>query len=334
LDGRWICAAEPNDDGRAAKDSPPRRLFLLRAPNLLRHGERHPSQEIAETFVRDDQRELTDLLARMRPRLHRYCARMVGSAFDGEDVVQDALARAAVAFGDGVEHPERWLLRIAHNAALDALRRKRRAASRRAEAEMEQIADEAAAADARVAAEASLAAFLALPPLQRGAVILGDVLGHPLAEMTEILGVTDASAKAALHRGRASLKQHAADVAPPAAFSAAERARLRAYADRFNARDFDALRALLAEDVRLDLAGRTRLVGREVGLYFTHYGENPDWHVRPCLAEGRPALVISDPKAAGDYVVLIEWRAGEITAIHDYRFAPYIAETLKLEPLE
>jgi RNA polymerase sigma-70 factor (ECF subfamily) len=270
----------------------------------------------------------------MRPRLHRYCARMIGSAFDGEDVVQDALARAAVAYGDGVEHPERWLMRIAHNAALDALRRRRRLAARHAETEMETIADPASAADARVAAEASLAAFLGLPPLQRSTVILGDVLGHPLTEMTEILGVTDAAAKAALHRGRAVLRKHAGDVAAPVPFSAAERERLRAYADRFNARDFDALRALLAEDVRLDLANRARLVGREVGLYFTHYGENPDWHVRVCLAEGRPALAISDPKAAGDYVVLIEWRAGQIAAIHDYRFAPYIAETLTLEPLD
>jgi len=284
--------------------------------------------------VAESQRDLSELMATMRPRLHRYCARMVGSAFDGEDVVQDALARAALAYDQGIEHPERWLMRIAHNAALDALRRKRRAAARQAEAEMETIADSASAADARVAAEASLATFLALPPLQRSMVILGDVLGHPLAEMTEILGVTDAAGKAALHRGRAALRQHAGDAAPAVMFSAAERARLRAYADRFNARDFDALRALLAEDVRLDLANRTRLVGREVGLYFTHYGENPSWSVRLCLAEGRPALLISDPKASGDYVVRIEWRAGEIVAIHDYRFAPYVTEAVKLEALE
>lgn len=284
--------------------------------------------------MRDTQAELTDLMAQMRPRLHRYCARMVGSAFDGEDVVQDALARAAVAYDEGVEHPERWLMRIAHNAALDALRRRRRLAARYAETEMETIADPAAAADARVAAEASLAAFLGLPPLQRSMVILGDVLGHPLAETTEILGVTDAAAKAALHRGRIALKAHAADIARPLPFSATERAQLRAYADRFNARDFDALRALLAEDVRLDLANRTRLTGPPVGLYFTHYGENPDWRVRLCLAEGRPALVVSDPKAAGDYVVLIEWRAGQIAVIHDYRFAPYVTEAVVLEPLD
>ena len=283
------------------------------------------------------ERDLTELMARMRPRLHRYCARMVGSAFDGEDVVQDALARAAVAWDDRIEHAERWLLRIAHNAALDALRRRRRAAGRHAEAEMETIVDPGATADARVAAEASLVAFLALPPLQRGAVILGDVLGHPLSEMTKILQVTGASAKAALHRGRATLKRHAADAADaaaPVAFSAAERAKLRAYADRFNARDFEALRALLAEDVRLDLANRARLVGQEVGVYFTRYSENPEFRVRLCLAEGRPALAISDPKLAGDYVVMLEWRGGKIAVIRDYRHAPYVAEALTLEPLD
>ena len=277
---------------------------------------------------------LTELMGRMRPRLHRYCARMVGSAFDGEDVVQDALARAAVAFGPEIQQPERWLMRIAHNAALDALRRRKRQASRQLEIEMDQIADATSAADARVAAEASLAAFLALPPVQRGAVILADVLGHPLAETAEIFGVTEASAKAALHRGRAALRQHGADARPPASFSATEKARLRAYADRFNARDFDALRTLLAEDVQLDLANRARLTGREVAVYFTRYSENPDYLSRLCLAEGRLALAVTDPQLAGDYVVLIEWRGGEIAVIRDYRHAPYVAEALKLEALD
>ena len=71
---------------------------------------------------------LPDLLAAMRPRLHAYCARMVGSAFDGEDVVQDAMAKAASAWpgAGGIERPESWLFRIAHNTALDFLRRRDR----------------------------------------------------------------------------------------------------------------------------------------------------------------------------------------------------------------
>ena len=277
--------------------------------------------------------QLAELMTRMRPRLHRYCARMVGSAFDGEDVVQEALVRAVTYDGD-VEHLERWLMRVAHNAALDHLRRRRREELRHAEVEVETIVDCSAAADAHVATEASLAAFLTLPPLQRSTVILGDVLGHNLTELTEILGVTDAAAKSALHRGRTALKQHAANAAPERSYSAAEWARLRAYADHFNARDFGALRALLADDVRLDLANRSRLIGKEVGVYFNRYSQNPEYRVRLCLAEGRLALAVSDPKVQGDYVVLLEWRGGKIAIIHDYRHAHYVAEALKLEPLE
>ena len=114
-----------------------------------------------------------------------------------------------------------------------------------------------AAADARVAAAASLAAFLRLPVAQRSSVVLIDVLGHSLVETAEILGVSLAAVKAALHRARARLRELAdAPDGPAPSLAAAERDRLRAYADRFNARDFDALRALLAEDVRLDLVNR------------------------------------------------------------------------------
>src|SRR5438034_1593554 len=68
------------------------------------------------------------LLAELRPKLHRYCARMTGSVIDGEDVVQEALVKAILAFprSGSIGHPEGWLFRIAHNAALDHLRRRAR----------------------------------------------------------------------------------------------------------------------------------------------------------------------------------------------------------------
>ena len=68
------------------------------------------------------------LVVAMRPRLHRYCARMVGSVIDGEDVLQDALIKAVESFGSAgpIGNPEGWLFRIAHNTALDFLRRRNR----------------------------------------------------------------------------------------------------------------------------------------------------------------------------------------------------------------
>jgi RNA polymerase sigma-70 factor (ECF subfamily) len=274
----------------------------------------------------------------MRARLHRYCARMVGSAFDGEDVVQDALAKAAEAWpGAGpIEQPEAWLFRIAHNTALDALRRrKRQAASPQADAG--EVADESATADARVAATASLAAILLLPITQRASVVLIDVLGHSLAETATILDVSVAAVKASLHRARAQLKALAELSEPPSpVFSDDERARLRAYADRFNARDFDALRNLLADEVQLELVNRTRLNGRkDVSVYFSRYDAGPpDWRFSAGLAERRPALLVSDPADAScavRYVVLLDWIDGRIAAIRDFRYAEYVMDSVEAE---
>ena len=275
--------------------------------------------------------DLGRLMEAMRPRLHRYCARMVGSAIDGEDVVQDALAKAAAADPGDVERPERWLFRIAHNTALDALRHRRRHEGRGADVDPDDIGDPHAYADVRVAASEALRVFLRLPAVQRSVVILVDVLGHSIAETGEILQITLASGKAALQRGRARLKTWT-ETPPeiPAPSSAADVARLRAYADRFNARDFDALRGLLAEDVRLDLAARGRLEGAtKVSVYFSRYDQNPNWRLSLCLAEGRPALLLSDIEV-GDYVVLLVWRGDRIAAIRDFRYAPYAMEDMAL----
>src|SRR5436190_1911159 len=87
--------------------------------------------------------DTSGLLAEMRPKLHRYCARMVGSAIDGEDVLQDALIKAMEAFASTgrVGNPEGWLFKIAHNAALDFLRRRNRQQAIRSAEEVDMIAD-------------------------------------------------------------------------------------------------------------------------------------------------------------------------------------------------
>ena len=284
---------------------------------------------------------LEQLMGLMRPRLHRYCARMLGSAFDGEDVVQEALAKAAEALPDAgaLERPEAWLFRIAHNTALDALRRRKRQPKSGSGFDLTLIVDDASRADARVAASSSLATFLHLPTGQRSSLILADVLGHSLEETADILGMTLAAVKAALHRGREHLRrlEHAPGDGDVHELDADERARLRDYADRFNARDFDALRDLLAEEVRLDLANRRRLEGRkDVSFYFTRYSQSADWRFASGLAEGRPALLVSDPAdpaGAVRYVVLLGWADGRIISIRDFRYAPYVVEGLAIAPL-
>ncbi len=266
----------------------------------------------------------------LRPRLHRYAARMMGSAFDGEDVVQDAMAKLAVEDAGAIVDLDAWMFRVTHTCAIDALRRRRRQAVRDARAEI--IERDGDPADKRVAVTAGLATFLRLPPGPRSVVALADVLGHSIAETAAIIGMTKAAAKAALHRGRTRLRQIAHEDDVPVRMSPAEKQRLHRYADRFNAHDWDALRAMLAEDVRLDLVNRTKLSGaREVSVYFTRYAEAPNWHVGLGLAEGRPALLfrpLGDPDAPPVFVVLLEWADDRIAAIRDFHYATYVMDGL------
>ena len=113
-------------------------------------------------------------------------------------------------------------------------------------------------------AAASLRTFMRLPASQRSSVILSDVLGHSLQEICEIVGGSVPAVKAALQRGRARLRALAAeaDDAPVPALAEPERTRLKTYVERFNAHDFDAVRAMLAEDVRLEIVNRVRLDGK------------------------------------------------------------------------
>ena len=99
------------------------------------------------------------LLVAMRPKLHRYCARMVGSVIDGEDVLQDALIKAVEAFATAgpIGNPEGWLFRIAHNTALDFLRRRNRQEALYSEAEVDMMADQLDAVTSRQIASRSSA---------------------------------------------------------------------------------------------------------------------------------------------------------------------------------
>ncbi len=286
-----------------------------------------------------DLEALGRLMAEIRPRLHRYCARMVGSVFDGEDILQEALAKAAEALpaAGSLAKAESWLFTIAHNTALDALRRRKRQAEVPLESDSPELPEAPAEADSWVAATASLATLMQLPVLQRSTVVLMDVLEYSLAETVEILGTTLPAVKAALHRGRVRLKGMAAAESAPPALGEEERTRLRSYAERFNARDFDALRNLLAEDVRLDLVNRTQLAGRkDVSIYFTRYSERWDWKLTPGLAEGRPALLLSNPAdttGAVESIVLLDWSNGRISGIRDFFYARYVTDGLTVKKL-
>jgi RNA polymerase sigma-70 factor, ECF subfamily len=194
------------------------------------------------------------------------------------------------------------------------------------------IADEIDAVESRQIAATSLRTFMRLPVAQRSSVILMDVLGCSLAEVCEVMDYSLPAVKAALHRGRTQLRELAdePDDTPRPALSATDRARLDAYVTHFNARDFDAIRAMVADDVRLELVGKTRLNGKaEVSRYFGNYGKISDWHLMPGLVEGRPAILVFDPDAPGApprYFMLVDWQADKVATIRDFRHAAYVID--------
>jgi RNA polymerase sigma-70 factor, ECF subfamily len=277
--------------------------------------------------------DLERLLGALRPKLHRYCARMTGSVLDGEDVVQEAAIKALQALPrtGPLAHPEAWLFRIAHNTALDFLRRRNRQEAGRVSDDPDTVVDPVVAAEDRQSAAASLHLFARLPALQRSCVILMDVLGYSLQEIGTMLETSPGAVKAALHRGRKHLRELATEPEdrPALHLAETERRRLAVYVERFNARDFDALRDLLTDDVQLDLVGRGRRNGRrDVGQYFHNYSTRHDWRFAPGQVEGRPAALVWDTATPTDrpaYFVLLDWTDGRLAAIRDFRYARYAA---------
>jgi RNA polymerase sigma-70 factor, ECF subfamily len=287
----------------------------------------------------DPKVEFERLLAELRPRLHRYCARMTGSVIDGEDVLQETLVKAIEAFPHTgpLANVEGWLFRIAHNAALDFLRRRtRREGVQDGDEALEAIADPDSEIERRQAAAASLRTLMRLPVAQRSSVILMDVLGHSLEEISEVLESTVPAVKANLHRGRQRLSELAAepDDRPPPVLAEADRQRLAAYVARFNARDFDALRAQLADEVKVEVVNRTRLNGRgEVSRYFGNYSQTTDWHLVPGLVDRHPAVIVHDPdRPSGPpiYFLLLDWAGDRLLGIRDFRYARYAVEDAEL----
>lgn len=248
------------------------------------------------------------MVADVRPELHRYCARLTGSVIEGEDIVQEALARALYAMSLSPDVPplRPWLFRIAHNAAIDWLRSHGKKLTE-VRADLDDVSAYEDAPDPAVV-RAALARFLALPLTQRSAVILKDVLGHSLEETAETMGTTVMAVKAALVRGRANLRLAEQDsIAPDADL----RRELDRYSTLFNARDWEGVRALVGDDCRLDLVSKSQRRGKQVGMYFGRY-EKEDISLRVVRLEGQLALAAYAGGAAEPaYFILLEWEAGD-----------------------
>jgi len=212
-----------------------------------------------------------------RPALLGYCYRMLGSAADADDAVQETMVRAwrSLDSFEGRGPVEAWLYRIATNVCLNLLRGRGRRAlpmdvsdvspataglgrARGAEAWVEPIPDrlvthpDADPGEVAATRESVRLAFVAalqlLPPRQRAVLILRDVLRWKAEEVATLLGTSVASVKSALQRARATLAAHPTGPAAPV-----DRALLDRYLDAFGRYDVDALVRLLHEDVTLSM---------------------------------------------------------------------------------
>jgi len=284
------------------------------------------------------QAQLLALAGELRPELHRYCARLMGSVIDGEDVVQDTFARAFVAVDELQEDaPLRaWLFRIAHNRALDLLRSRALRAAEPIEAAHE-VADPASPDPVEVlmrreAVDTAVSRFVELPTVQRSVVILKDVLDQSLEEIAALLGLTVNAVKAHLARGRTRLK--AVNAAPPAQpVPRPPSPAVARYVALFNRRDWEGLRALLADDVRLvQSAHPPRAGAADVGMFFEIYAKSAPARLAPAWLEGREVIaVFEDPQAVKpSYLMWLEWTDGRISFIRDYRYVRYVADDAEL----
>ena len=270
--------------------------------------------------------EFDELIKNIRPKLHRYCARMTGSVVEAEDVVQDALGKAYYLLSTTeVTNLEGWLFRIAHNKAIDFLREAKNSPIDFVE-EYPPQGEVASPLENEEVTKLAVSIYLQLTPMQRSCVVLKDVIGYSLSEVSEMLDVSVGAIKAALHRGRENLRDLAnkVDDNVPLPLDEPETKLLSMYVERFNARDFDAIRAMLTDDVRLDLVERLKTQGAvEVGKYFHNYSRIEDWRLTLGFVERRPAILVSDIEDPRQYIyiILIQWDQQKVALIRDYRYA-------------
>lgn len=272
-----------------------------------------------------------ETVTQLRPSLHRYCARMTGSAMDGEDVAQEALFEAyrKLEKFDDSRALKPWLFRIAHNRCIDFLRKR----GVRIEAET------AAASPDYVAPAESHALGLGgaleqlvihLPPKERACVLLKDVFDYSLEEIADLVDSTVGGVKAALHRGRAKIKSAPLPSRTPAPSNPELAHLLELYVERFNRRDWHGIRDLISADAQLSVVGRYE--GTVLNSpYFGRYEQTP-LPVKLAVGEvdNEQTLIVLEHDAGSwkpRSPIRLHVVDGRIQRITDYFLCPWILET-------
>src|SRR5437762_6703345 len=184
----------------------------------------------------------------------------------------------------------------------------------------------------REAVETAVSRFVELPTVQRSVVILKDVLDQSLEEIAATLDLTVNAVKAHLSRGRARLKSINAEAQASPAPRPPSSAVARCVA-LFNGRDWEGLRAMLADDVRLvQSTYPVRAGAADVGMFFSIYAQIATVRVAPAWLDGREVIAVyEDPQSVKpSYMMWLEWQDGQIGFIRDYKYVRYVIDDAEL----
>jgi RNA polymerase sigma-70 factor (ECF subfamily) len=281
------------------------------------------SAELLQRARAGDRDAFTDLVEPHRGELQVHCYRMLGSLQDAEDALQETLLAAWLGLDgfEGRSSVRTWLYRIATNRCLNLLRSSGRRPVTAAplpvpapeptrlgevlwlqpypDVLLDGLSDQAPGPEARYESrEAISLAFVTavqlLPPNQRAALLLRDVLGYRASEAADMLGLTEDAVTSALKRARATMNAaHSAGRPPPAPGKPQERDLLDRFVAAFTDHDIDALVALMTDDawVRMpplpfEYRGTAAVHGFFTAVY-PHWSEID--RLVPIRANGQPA---------------------------------------------
>ena len=287
-----------------------------------------------------------------RPALTGHCYRMLGSAVDADDAVQETMVRAWRSMDgfDGRSSLRTWLYRVATNVCLDALSDRTRRArpieegpagtpddvleTRERTHWLEPVPDaralpadetpEKTAVMRQSIRLAFVAALQHLPPKQRAALLLTEVLGCSIAECASCLDTTEASINSALQRARATLATKNLEELPRP-LTGEQHALVDRYVAAFERYDVDALTSLLHQDATLSMPPFTLwLTGHE---HIARWLSGPGAGCRGSRlvrvdASGMPAIAQYRPSEGGGYhawaIIMLEVAGSEITSMTSY----------------
>lgn len=267
-----------------------------------------------------------------RQHLWSYCRRLTGSVWDAEDLVQEVMQRALAGLANFWQplNARAYLFRIATNLWIDRKRREVRAEFRDVSNDTE-VHD---GPDVRAAAHQAIAQLVdELTPLQRIVFLLCESFDFRTAEVADLLSTTDGAVKAALHRARVALAKARTNPRETSTAIRSDQVRdavVRRYIEAFDARDPDAIAALLHENAVTNIIGSAVEIGREV----SRNNSLREWAQEPCEQWANPGvleerevlfILVRDPGTNAEvlYSILeLEISGGLVSGQKNYFFSP------------